>query len=102
MAAARMANLKNGSNRFQKVGVSAGTPTHQESPVTRERAAKLFAVGPASVGRARRVLREAGQKTVDAIDQGDADIFRLAYQILPCCVYSGIDIGVENKEAWPR
>jgi hypothetical protein len=74
MAAARMANLKNGSNQFQKLGVPVDTPTRQEAPVSRARAAQLFAVGQASVGRARRVLREAFQKTVDAIDRREFDL----------------------------
>ena len=65
MVAARLANLANGSNRFQKVGTSIDVAT-----VTQADAAKKLAVSVPTVQRARAVLKSGSEPLIAAVDEG--------------------------------
>jgi hypothetical protein len=63
MIAAKLATLKNGSNQHKKEGGPKGLPT--------SRAAKLMAVSPTSVKRARKVIANAPDEVRKAVERGD-------------------------------
>jgi DNA-binding NarL/FixJ family response regulator len=73
MAAARLANVANGSNRFEKkIGVSIDTPV--QPAITLEDAARKLNVGRASAARARKVIAEGAKDLIDAVDQGKVTV----------------------------
>lgn len=63
----KFATLKNGSNRYQKVGVHACTPTESAS---REYAAKLVGVSVRSIQNARTLRNQGAPELVSMVEDG--------------------------------
>ena len=80
-AAAKLANLENGSNRFaKKVGVSTETPT-KVKPVSREKALQITGASKSSMARARRVTEQGSPKLI-AATQSEAVALHAAEEII--------------------
>lgn len=68
MVASKMANLKDGSNRFQKVGAPIG------APISKKEAAAALNVGTTTVERAKRVQSKGSEKLKEACERGEVTV----------------------------
>ena len=83
MCAAKLAGLKNGSNRFKKVGAQNCAPTEGEQ-LASEDAAKMFGVSRRSVTSALMVLRDGTKPLIELCENGDVPI-NLACRLIDKC-----------------
>lgn len=76
MVAARLANLKHGSNRYEKVEFEISNST-----ATVDEAAALLNVSPATVVNARKVLHHGTPEEIAAVESGQASVSTIAEDI---------------------
>jgi N6-adenosine-specific RNA methylase IME4 len=88
MVAAKIANIQNGSNRFdKKVGMQICTPTNTEisatavTPVTVSQSAEMLNVSTRAVQMAKKVKETCTPEVIEAVERGEITVSRALVEV---------------------